>query len=365
MANVSERTWVWLRDEAKVSGLDTQALATAYVIERFMERLMRANHDGAVVVKGGQSLGIVLGNEMRPTKDLDLNIKDVGATTPEERRDIIFGVIKRACLDTIDDGVFYDADSILLDERNHQGDGGYRFTIPSKIHSCKVVFVIDAGVNNEMSFPPPCVRVGGILAQRKIPPAAADVLVYPIENTIAEKLAAKIEDGDVSIRHKDFFDLWLLFETAKRVGDLKLLNAGIDPDTPMPANGDVVDRVRAVRASLVNGTLLSLPEIGLDEEFMQRIAMAIVRTFEHRRTPLPGSISEQLREDFAANKRQSAQWVNWVKNNVTRLRHVPPGVFDGQPQKSLAVLIDALAPTLDGIQERTMLEAPSLSPMRP
>lgn len=348
MANFGERTWAWLRDEAKRTKRDVQALAISYTIERFMERLMRHDNGCLVSVKGGQSLGIVFGNEMRPTKDLDINISlPENETDVDALREQATELARLACEDPAEDGVTYDVNGLKTEILKQQGAGGLRISIPASIHTCKVDFVIDVGLDNEMSFDPDMIRVDGILAKRKEPPAAADIRIYPIENTIAEKLACKIEDGPLSIRHKDFYDIWLLMETALRVGDLALPDAEDEELLPM------VDRMRlsAVRQGLADGTLLELPEIGINEQCMERIAIAIQRTFKHRDTEVPDDIVELLKEDFSEDRKQATQWSNWCRNNAKRLRFTPPGAEEGADKgAALATLIERLSPFLSDLQ---------------
>lgn len=343
--NAGARTYELLRQQAKKTGADVQALATSYAIERFMARLMDVDTNGNITVKGGQSLGILFGNQMRPTKDLDINIGNDGIDDPESWA---LDKIMAACASERDDGLSIDIEGVVAEHREHQGEGGLRVTVPASIHTCRTTFMIDVGIGNEITFEPSRVKVSGVLGGHRAAPPALDARVYPHENTIAEKLVAKIEDGLASIRHKDFFDVWLCIEILKRVGDLKLLSLRDDELAPEEAH-----LVSTVRASLSEGTLLSLPVIEPDEACLSRLGLALARTSAHRGTELPTNLAEWFLEEFGDDERHSAQWANWCRNQKGRLRFTPPGV-DGDKADALKVLLEELRPALDSIEERAL-----------
>ena len=232
-------------------GREVQALATNFAIERFIARLNVADPLGRATVKGGQSLGIIFGNSSRPTKDLDVNFDIPDVSDPLSWCERL--VTNAAGLD-LGDGIAIDAPSTRLERRDHQGEGGLRVHIFAAIHTCRVPFVVDVGINNEMSFDPTRHLHGGVLSGDTKPPPLLDVRLYPFENTIAEKIVSKIEDGAASIRHKDFFDIWLAYEIGLRVGDFSLLTA--KPSFMTERQSMLVS---SVREGISDGTLLSRP----------------------------------------------------------------------------------------------------------
>jgi len=354
--NSGARTWELLRQEARAARADVQALATNYVIERMMARLMAADARGAITIKGGQSLSLLLG-PMRPTKDLDLNVSVTSTADPEVRTRIV-ATIAAACSAGADDGVAFDVEGMEVEHREHQGEGGLRITVPASIHTSRIPFVIDIGIGNEMTFAPTAMTVPGVLGGRKSAPPPVEAKVYPMETTIAEKLVAKFEDGSASIRHKDFFDIWMLIEIARRVGDLSLMSARRES-----LDGETADLVAEVRDHLGKGTLLSLPPREIAAGCVERLALSLRRTADQRGAEIPDDVEAFLMTEFAGDPVQSAQWPNWCRNNAARLRYVPPGMEKGADRNvALAVLLADVAPFLEQVASRAREMAPGMCP---
>lgn len=351
-ANSGAQAYDLLRQRARAEGADVQALAVSYSIERFMARLMVADDRGAVTVKGGQSLGILFGNQMRPTKDLDINV-DAGAA--EDGEGWISEMVRRACLLDLGDGLLIEAPGLRFDHREHQGEGGLRIAVPARVHTCRTDFAIDVGVGNEITFEPATMTVAGVLGGHRSAPPALRTRIYPHENTLAEKLVSKVEDGIASIRHKDFFDIWLIIEILRRAGDLRLLSAD-------PVELDPVERNLAakVKAGLADGTLLALPRIGACEACLDRLGLALARTAAHRGTPLPEDLSAWLMEELGSDAVHSGQWANWCRNQKGRLRFMPPGTDkDSDRSVALATLVRGISPELTEISARARASSPA------
>lgn len=343
---------------AKRDGREVQAMATMYVIERFIARMNVADPEGRASVKGGQSLGIIFGNSSRPTKDLDINVDLPDVADPVAWcEDMVF---RAGSLDLLD-GVTISGASMRMERREHQGEGGLRVHINASIHTCRVPFVVDVGINNEMSFDPTEHSHSGILGRDSRPPPPLDVKLYPFENTIAEKLVSKIEDGAASIRHKDFFDIWLAYEIGLRVGDFALMmpkGAGLSPD-----QADLVKRVHEV---IADGTLLSMPEIGIADVVMDRLGYALSRTAASRGAVLPTGLPAFFREEFAEDASQAVQWANWCRNNGKRLMFSPPGTGpDTEKSMSFHVLFDRLDPFIEEMESRIPMVGPSVRMQTP
>lgn len=354
--NTGARIWELLRLQARKTGADVQALATSYAIERFMARLMEADGGGAITVKGGQSLGILFGNQMRPTKDLDINVSLDGIDDPEAwARE----AVAAACADPRDDGLSIDAARVSFDRREHQGDGGLRICVPAAIHTCRASFMVDVGIGNEITFEPSRVTVPGVLHGHRAAPPALDARVYPHENTLAEKIVSKLEDGAASIRHKDFFDIWMCVEIMRRAGDLRLLVAHESEMT-----GTERKVAAAVKASIPDGTLLALPLREISEECLGRLGLALSRTAAHRGAELPEDLHAWLFAEFGQDPSQPAQWANWCRNQKGRLLYQPPGTSKDSPRgAALNVLFDDIGPLLEKIAviARAHVRAPGMS----
>ncbi|WP_327210534.1 nucleotidyl transferase AbiEii/AbiGii toxin family protein [Rhizobium leguminosarum] len=340
-----------VRKEAKARKRDVQAEAQSYAIRRFIARLSVVDAQRRVTIKGGQGMGLLFGNDRRPTKDLDINIDCKGITDPHA---FVREIIMAAC-DGPDDGVFYAADTIRIEERRHQGLGGFRIEMNSSIHTCRTNFVIDVGIGNDMSFKP----IEFTLAERhKNAPPAVPVQIYPLEATFAEKTISKVEDGAASIRHKDFWDLWHIHEVATRIGDVGLLFANtLDLDDETLAWRDqVYERIK-------DGTFLELPQMPVDEDSLDRFGYALYRSSQRRGTEIPDDLVAFLRAEFGDHSYQSTQFGNWIKNQKQRLINLPPGAEDGPKELALGRLLGELEHFLQATSARAAAYLEDLGPV--
>ncbi|MCS4089014.1 nucleotidyl transferase AbiEii/AbiGii toxin family protein [Rhizobium sp. BK176] len=340
-----------IKEVAKRDGREVQALTTTYVVERFLARLAVVDTDGRVTIKGGQSLSIIFGNSGRPTKDLDVNVHLPDVADPISWCE---DLMRRVVSLDLGDGVILDLANVRYERRNHQAEGGLRVTVPASVHSCRVPLVIDVGVNNEMSFAPTIHDHAGVLADAKSPFPPVGVKIYPFENTVAEKIVSKIEDGAASIRHKDFFDIWFAVEVGRRIGDYsKLLTK---PKFLTPLDAITLSRVRR---GIREGTLLEVPVIGIEDSTYDKFSFALSRTASSRGTALPDDLMCYFRSEFGDDEAQSVQWANWCLNNRKRLLFQPPGTdAAGDKTSSFQVLFDNLEPFFGEINSRLQRPSP-------
>ncbi|NTF17080.1 nucleotidyl transferase AbiEii/AbiGii toxin family protein [Agrobacterium rubi] len=326
--NMGASVFEHVRREAKERKRDVQAEAQSYAIRRFIARLMGADQEGRASIKGGQALGILFGNDRRPTKDLDLSINGSGLDDPDGwvRR-----LIEAACAD-IDDGVSFKSEDIQIEHRVHQGSGGYRMTIRSTIHTCRTDFVVDVGMTDSLKFKPIDVTLDDRYPHA---PASPVVRVYPVEASFAEKLLSKIEDGASNIRHKDFYDLWNIHKITTKIGDLGYITASTFDlsDETLAWRDEVVTKIK-------DGTFLELPDVDVAEECLDMFGYALYRCSLTRGTPIPADIMTHLREEFANDQHQSTQYSNWIKNQRARLINLPPGSDD--KGAALGILLDEI-----------------------
>lgn len=336
--NMGASMYERLRREAKARGRDVQHEAQSYAIRCFISRLMAADPEERTTIKGGQSLGLLFGNDRRPTKDLDLNIDCNGLA---DRETWIRSLIETACAPR-EDGVAFNAESIRIESREHQGLGGFRIQIRSTVHTCRTDFVVDVGLGNKMTFDP--ISLDHAENHPHAPPPVR-VRVYPIETTFAEKLLSKVEDGAASIRHKDFYDLWYIHDITARLGDLSYMTA---------KTFDLSDELLAWRDLVVgkikDGSYVDLPRLDVTEEALDMFGYALYRTALSRGTALPDDMMAFLRREFGDDSYQAGQFANWIKNQKQRLINLPPGSDD--KNRALGNLLDEIETFVSSISRR-------------
>ena len=344
-SNMGASVFEHVRREARERKRDVQAEAQSYAIRRFIARLMTVDGEGRTSIKGGQGLGLLFGNDRRPTKDLDLSINAFGL---DDRDGWVRRLIGAACTD-IDDGVAFEAEDIQIESRAHQGSGGYRMVIRSKIHTCRTDFVVDIGMTDSLKFKPIDVSLDDRYPHA---PKSPVVRVYPVEASFAEKLLSKFEDGATNIRHKDFYDLWNIHKIATKLGDLGYITAtSFDlSDEILAWRDDVVAKIR-------QGTFLDLPDMDIAEECLDYFGYALYRCSVARNTPIPQDAMAYLRAEFANDPHQSAQYANWIKNQRSRLVALPPG--SDSKSAALGLLLDEIDSFVTVISSKAMALANS------
>jgi predicted nucleotidyltransferase component of viral defense system len=223
-------------------------LLTRYTLERFLYRLSITKHKERFALKGALLLTTWFDNPHRATRDVDL--LGFGDSKPDE----VLKVLGEVCSVEADDGVTFDAGSLAVDRNREELEyGGLRVTGNASVGGAKVRVVIDIGYGDatepgltEISLP--------VLLDAPAPKLKA----YPKETVIAEKLQAMVALGRANSRMKDFYDVWFLANAFEFTDD--------------------------------------------------RLARAIVATFNRRKTEIPSETPDALTDAFADDQTKQQQW---------------------------------------------------------
>ncbi len=187
-----------LLNQAKRTGDDYQSLLTSYCIERFLYRLALSDRRDRFVLKGAMLLRLWSDRPYRATRDLDLSRRGDGAFEAI-REDIRAIVTTPSPPDAID----FDGERIRIERIRAEDEyAGTRATLPVRLGNARLALQIDMGLGDAV-WP---------AAQRCVYPTlldfpAPELLAYPREAVVAEKLEAMVVLGDRNSRIKDFFDL--------------------------------------------------------------------------------------------------------------------------------------------------------------
>jgi predicted nucleotidyltransferase component of viral defense system len=180
-------------------GRDTQALQVLYAIEGFLRRLSVSDYRERMVLKGGMLLAVL--DARRMTRDADLSAH--GIANDESSVAAIVAEIASTALSEPDGVVFNTAGVSTEPMRESAAYRGVRAKLPAAIDLARVVVTLD------LSFGDPGevqeIRYPEILGGSGIP-----LLAYPLERTLAEKIATMMERGELNTRDRDFADVWVL-----------------------------------------------------------------------------------------------------------------------------------------------------------
>lgn len=267
-ANLSASVAARLLHRAKETGRDHQTLLTSYCLERFLYRLGSSDLRERFVLKGAMLLRLWSDQPYRATRDLDLLRRGDGGFDA-------IGEDLRAIVNTRvpPDAVSFDANSIEIEAIRPEDEyAGARATMLSHCDKARLTLQIDMGLADAV-WPAPQSCVYPTLLDFPAP----ELLAYPREAVVAEKLEAMLVFGDRNSRIKDFFDLHHL-----------------------------ASRFEFDRATLVE---------------------AVSRTFERRRTPIPAEDPIGLTPAYWQNPSRPAQVRAFARRAGLEVSDTPAAEF--------------------------------------
>ena len=280
ITNVAASVRDRLLNRARAENRPFNELLQYYVIERFLYRLSRSQHASHFVLKGALMIQVWGGHLGRSTKDIDLLGRSDNAVESVE-------AAIRDCLqvEVEDDGVRFDVASIEGKEIVADAEYvGARIRFLAFVGEARLTVQVDVGFGDAIVPAPEPVSYPTLLDFE-----APQLMGYPPESTIAEKLQAMVALDRANSRMKDFFDLWLLAR---------------------------------------------------DREFEgKRLVEAIRSTFDRRDTPVPEEAPFGLSEEFAEDPLKQTQWNAFLRK--TRIAEPPPELGE-----LIALLHEFLMPPL-------------------
>jgi hypothetical protein len=241
-----------LRNNSKSSGAPFQQVLQLYAMERFLYRISKSRHAQSVILKGALLLKTIGIPSARPTVDIDMLRKGKA-----DHASLVVLIKDCAALEVEADGLAFIADSVVAEDIAKDSEyKGTRVVMQARMDNVRLKIQIDFGVGDVMVPGPRMIEYPVFLGGDTI-----QLLAYPIESSIAEKLQAMVALGNANSRMKDFYDVWICS---------KHLN--FDADTPLKA---------------------------------------IEATFKNRETPIPADDVEALTPAFA--ERHRVQWNAFVR----------------------------------------------------
>jgi len=190
-----------LLHRARETGDDYQTLLTSYCLERFLFRLSVSDRRDRFVLKGAMLLRLWSDRPYRATLDLDLLRLGDGAFGAI--RDDLQAIVKTPVPpDAVDFGAGrIDVEAIRAEDEY----AGTRATLRARSGKAQLKLQIDMGLGDAVWPVPEKCAYPTLLGF-----PAPELLVYPRETVVAEKLEAMVVFGDRNSRIKDFFDLHYL-----------------------------------------------------------------------------------------------------------------------------------------------------------
>lgn len=205
--NIGASVHAKLKNLSRERGVDMMSLLRRYAQERLLYRLSVSEEATNFCIKGGVLLSAYNnGDLLRPTEDIDFNGFDENAdiNTIAEALKVILNTSVE------DDGVQFALETMSVKKDRVGIIPGGKIALQAIVHSARVDIRVDVGFGNPVS---PAVRkiVMPTLLEGVAP--QPEVLAYPLETVIAEKVHAMVQFGASNTRVKDYFDVWMLMKT--------------------------------------------------------------------------------------------------------------------------------------------------------
>lgn len=183
---------------AKARGEDFNLVLVRYAIERFLYRLSQLPARESYWLKGAMLFDLWFDVAHRPTRDADF----LGFGPMESS--VLANTVREICAVPTDDGMRFDADSIVIDEiREDARYGGLRVRLVGRLGNARTTVQLDVGYGDAVTPGPEDAVYPTLLHDQPAP----RLRVYPRASVVAEKLEAIVSLGMANSRLKDYFDL--------------------------------------------------------------------------------------------------------------------------------------------------------------
>jgi predicted nucleotidyltransferase component of viral defense system len=213
--NVVASVLARLRNTAKSNGAPFQQVLQQYAIERFLYRISKSRHAKSVILKGALLLKTIGIPTARPTLDIDMLRTGIA-----DQATLIALIKDCATLPVEADGLSFLADSVAAEEITKDSEyQGTRILMDARMDNVRLRIQVDFGVGDVIVPGPRMIEYPVFLGNDTI-----ELLAYPVETSIAEKLQAMVALGEANSRMKDFYDVWTCASHLELESD-KLLKA--------------------------------------------------------------------------------------------------------------------------------------------
>ena len=200
--NIAASKYDKLKNKAREQKRNPMALYEQDAYIAFLRRLSYSKWQDFFALKGGMMMLVLNGDVLRPTKDVDLDGSK--AMNAGQLRDALMDILKTEIPE--DDGWVFDTDPSNMDiakDRTDRMISGAKVRFDATLFKARVKVHIDVGFENTITPKLQQVKMPNILDSD----LTANILMYPVETSIAEKFRAMIFYGNDNTRLKDFYDI--------------------------------------------------------------------------------------------------------------------------------------------------------------
>lgn len=177
-----------------------------YMQERLLYRLSVSEYKDNFILKGGLFLFSITGFTGRPTRDIDFLAYQIS-----NNMENIKEVFRKICKVEYNDGIVFNSNSVSVEEIKKEAEhGGIRVKLTGYLGKAKEMLWVDIGFN-DIVVPGVITADYPVLLDMDYP----KIKMYSFESVVAEKFEAIISLGELNIRMKDFYDIFILLSEKK------------------------------------------------------------------------------------------------------------------------------------------------------
>ena len=206
----------WIKNMSSKVNVNENIILQNYMLERLLERISVSDYKYKFVLKGGMLITAIVGIDMRNTLDMDATIKgfDLESDNLEKILNEIFNI-------DLDDGVDFEFLNIK-EIRQEDEYGGFRVALNAKFDKLVVPMKLDITTGDVIVPKEVNYKFGLMFEDRSI-----EILAYNMETVIADKFETIISRNIDTTRARDFYDIYILWNTQQQNFDKVLLGQAI------------------------------------------------------------------------------------------------------------------------------------------
>ena len=220
---------------SKATGIPHIVLQRRYMLDRFLERLSLSPYRDFFILKGGMLISGMVGIAARATQDLDATVKGLPLTLEHMRQ-----VMEEIAATDVGDQITFSVSSAgaIMEDAEYEG---VRIGMRAQLQNMSVPIKIDISTGDAITPEEISFDYRLMFEERHI-----DILAYPIETLLAEKIESMLVRADANSRMRDFYDMHLLYRIQGAGIDAKTLSAALRATAEKRKTIELLDKAETI-----------------------------------------------------------------------------------------------------------------------
>ena len=235
MFNTATQLKANIANLSKATGIPHIVLQRRYMLDRFLERLSLSPYRDFFILKGGMLISGMVGIAARATQDLDATVKGLPLTLEHMRQ-----VMEEIAATDVGDQITFSVSSAgaIMEDAEYEG---VRIGMRAQLQNMSVPIKIDISTGDAITPEEISFDYRLMFEERHI-----DILAYPIETLLAEKIESMLVRADANSRMRDFYDMHLLYRIQGTCIDAKTLSAALRATAEKRKTIELLDKAETI-----------------------------------------------------------------------------------------------------------------------